>query len=151
MIWPFTRKPETRVSDRPEARQLEELAKLVRHLGYDLQPDGASVGLAALMSDYSVAEAASHTVVVSFANDVLRPAESGNLDMTMKLAPLGMAILEVLKELKDKGLMRPEIWSNDATAIGKMMTPGPAAIEWANRVLSDPMVSGKVLARSRIL
>lgn len=151
MVWPFSRKTKSAPTPEPGKSELDEVTSLVRHLGYDLLPDGAAIALAQLWSDYSVAEAASHIVVVSFARDLSKAQETNDLDMMLKIAPLGLAILEVLKNLKDNGMMRPEVWRNDATAIGKMMTPGPEAIEWSRKVLSDPAIADIVLAKSRVL
>ncbi|MGY4751421.1 hypothetical protein ACVNHC_16320 [Pannonibacter sp. Q-1] len=130
---------------------LNRVRELVKRLGNDLTHYGSGVALLSLESGYSVAETASHISVVSFARNVKRAADEADLDATMMMLKIGMATLEMLKELKDDGLIRSEIWANDAQAIGKMMSPSKEALEWAEKVLEDPVIASDPVAVSRIV
>jgi|GEM_PF-2045238 len=138
-----------RESDDDQALRL--VRQLVTQLGNDLTDYGAGVALLSLESGYSVAETASHISVATFAHNVKRAADEANLDATMTLLKVGMATLEMLKELKDDGLIRSEIWANDAQAIGKMMNPSKEALEWVDKVLADPVIAKDPVAVSRIV
>ncbi|WP_321337508.1 hypothetical protein [Breoghania sp.] len=125
--------------------------KLVMRLGNDLTDYGVAVALLSLESGYSVAETASHISVVTFARNLKRTADEGDIVALITLAEVGVATAEVLKELKDDDLIRDEIWANDVRAISKMMNPSPEAMEWADKVLSDPVIAKEPVAVSRIL
>ncbi|WP_434052604.1 MAG: hypothetical protein RDA78_25715 [Roseibium sp.] len=144
-------KPTSNQSQNDELEPLREVSKLVFQLGNDITEYGCGVALLSLESGYSVAETASHITVVSFARNVKRAADEANLEATMKLASVGLATSEMLKEMKDSGAIRQEIWENDVNAIMKMMTPSEEAIEYAEKVLSDPVSSKEPVAKSRIL
>ncbi|MEO9630715.1 MAG: hypothetical protein ABJ360_03335 [Roseobacter sp.] len=146
MIWPFSKKPKPMQND-----PLTVVRGLVKHLGYDLTHYGAGVALLSIESGYSVYETASHIVVVSFARDAQWAEEVSDLDATMKLAPIGIAILQNLKHFKDNGDMRLEIWENDTTSISKLMTPSPETSDWVAKILSDPVVAKDAVATSRII
>lgn len=130
---------------------LKRVQELVMQLGNDLTHYGSGVALLSLESGYSVAETASHISVATFARNVKRAANEADLDATMMLLKIGMATLEILKELKDDGLIRPEIWANDAQAIRKMMNPSKEALEWADKALADPVIANAPVAVSRIV
>lgn len=130
---------------------LQHVQKLVVQLGNDLTHYGVGVALLSLESGYSVAETASHISVATFARNVKRAADEADFDATMMLLKVGAATLELLRKLKDDGSIRPEIWANDAQAIGKMMNPSKEALEWADKVLADAVIAREPVAVSRIV
>lgn len=144
MVWPFKKKP-TRALN---SQSIPDVAEFAKHLGLDLTPYGAGVALLSVESGYSPAETASHFAVATFAHDA-RTA-MGDLEATLRLAPRAMAVLECLKDLKDRGFIREELWRNDSTALFKMSQPSPETSDWIDRVLSDPMVANEAVAISRI-
>ncbi|ESZ27974.1 MULTISPECIES: hypothetical protein [unclassified Mesorhizobium] len=152
-MWPFSKK-QSNISreivssaDQKNSR-LGSVENFARYLGVDITPYGAGVALLSLESGYSEAETASHFAVVTLARDI---REAGfDIEKIVRFAPIAMATLECLKELKDRGLMREEIWQNDTTAIGKIAFPSPDTHSWIERVLSDPTVARDRVAVSRI-
>lgn len=152
-MWPFSKKqsssPREIVSSAAlKNSRLSGVENLAKYLGVDITPYGAGVALLSLESGYSEAETASHFAVVTLARDV---REAGfDIEKIMRFAPIAMATLECLKELKDRGLMREEIWQNDTTAIGKIAFPNPDTHSWIERILSDATVAHDRVAVSRI-
>jgi hypothetical protein len=117
-------------------------------MGYDLTPYGAGVALLELESGYNEVETASHIAHTTLALDV---KEAGT-DI-LKLAgflPHGMALLEVLKDYKDHGLMNPTQWQNDSTAVFRIVNVDQHQEEWIAKILSDPVAGKQRLATSRI-
>jgi hypothetical protein len=53
-----------------------------------------------------------------------------------------MALLEVLKDYKDRGMMRESHWKNDSTAVFRIINVDQHQEEWIAKVLSDP-IAGK--------
>ncbi|MBO6511766.1 MAG: hypothetical protein JJ979_25330 [Roseibium sp.] len=147
MIWPFSKKKKELSVDEELAR-IRPVAAVVRHLGYDITEYGLEVAIISLDSGYSTEETASHIVVVSLARDV---KETLDPERAFKLNAIGMAVLENLKIFKDAGTMRPEIWQNDSTAIGKLIFPSPETEVWIDKILSDPVSARHPVATSRIL
>ncbi|MCF4097865.1 hypothetical protein [Maritalea mediterranea] len=145
MVWPFKKRKTFVQSNASPVQQVERFTK---HLGLDLTPYGAGVALLSTESGYSPAETASHFAVVTIARDM--KAAMDDIEDMVSLVPRGYAILECLKDLKDKGFIREELWANDATAIGKIINPSSETEEWIERILSDPVVAKEAVAISRI-
>lgn len=127
---------------------IDSVAYHLQMMGYDLLPYGAGVAQAELSSGYNAVETASHIAFTTMARDV---KEAG--DDIMALAafmPHGKALLELLKEYKDKKLMNPTQWENDARAIYHIVTVDEHQLEWIEKILSDPIAGKERLAKSRI-
>jgi hypothetical protein len=60
-----------------------------------------------------------------------------------------MALLEVLKDYKDRGMMRESHWKNDSTAVFRIINVDQHQEEWIAKVLSDPIAGKQRLATSR--
>ena len=117
-------------------------------MGYDLTPYGAGVALLELESGYNAVETASHLSLTTLALDV-REAGSDVGKLT-RFLPHAMALLEVLKSYKDKGMMNPTQWQNDANAIYRVSTVDERQEEWIEKVLSDPIAGKERVATNRI-
>jgi hypothetical protein len=127
---------------------LDAVAYHLQIMGYDLLPYGAGVAQAELSSGYNAVETASHIAFTTLALDV---KEAG--DDIMALAafmPHGKALLELLKEYKDKKLMNPTQWDNDARAVYHIISVDENQLEWIDKILSDPIAGKERLAKSRI-
>lgn len=127
---------------------LESVIYHLQMMGYDLLPYGAGVAQAELSSGYNAVETASHIALTTMALDI---KESG--DDIIALAafiPHAKALLELLKKYKEKKLMNPTQWDNDARAIYHIATVDENQLEWIEKVLSDPIAGKERLAKSRI-
>ena len=51
---------------------------------------------------------------------------------------------------KEKGMMNPTQWQNDANAIARVSTVDEHQEEWIEKVLSDPIAGKERLATSRV-
>ena len=130
------------------ANDLDNVTYHLQMMGYDLLPYGVSVAQVELSSGYNAIETASHIAFTTMALDV---KEIG--DDVMALAafmPHAKALLELLKEYKDKKLMNPTQWDNDARAIYHIVTVDEHQLEWIDKILSDPIAGKARLAKSRI-
>jgi len=146
MIWPFSRKEKLTTDE--EVARVRQVAAVVQHLGYDLTEYGVGVVMISLGSGYNIEETASHIVVTSIARDIKNTLSPEKL---LTINAIGMAVLENLKVFKDAGTMRPEIWQNDATAIGKLIFPSSDTEAWADKILSDPVSGRQPVATNRTL
>jgi hypothetical protein len=61
-----------------------------------------------------------------------------------------MALLNVLKEYRDKKMMRDSVFQNDAKAVFHIATIDGQQGEWIDKILSDPIAGKERLANSRI-
>ena len=105
------------------------------------------VGLDVLgkMSGYTSAETASAIITACIAQDVKSADDDPFKRMGISLYAFTY-VLPVLKELKDKKLIRKKIWSNDSTAIYKMTdVTNPDYQDWIASVLKDPMTGSRRL------
>ena len=59
-------------------------------------------------------------------------------------------MIDVLTEYKNAGLMRDELFKNDARAILGVVIVEKGQPEWISRVLSDPVIAKERVATSRI-
>lgn len=64
--------------------------------------------------------------------------------------PHAKALLEILKNYKDKKMMNPTQWENDARAVFHLATVDENQLEWISKILSDPIAGKERLATSRI-
>ena len=127
---------------------LDSVEYHLQMMGYDLLPYGAGVAQAELSSGYNAVETASHIAFTTMAWDV---KEAGDDIMALvAFVPHGKALLELLKEYKDKKLMNPTQWDNDARAIYHIVTVDEHQLEWIEKILSDPIAGKERLAKSRI-
>lgn len=117
-------------------------------MGYDLLPYGFAVAQAEMVSGYNAVETASHIAFTTMALDVKEARD--NILSLMAFLPHGQGLLEVLKEYKDKQMMNPTQWANDARAIQHIITVDEHQAEWIENILSDPIAGKERLAKSRI-
>jgi hypothetical protein len=132
-------------------KQIDDIESVEYHLqmmGYDLLPYGAGVAQIELTSGYNAVETASHIAFTSLARDV--KATGDDIMALAAFMPHAKALLELLKGYKDKKLMNPTQWDNDARAIYHIVTVDEHQLEWIEKVLNDPIVGKEPLARSRI-
>ena len=120
----------------------------LQKMGYDLLPYGAGVAQAELLSGYNAVETASHIAFTTLARDVEKVGD--DILALASFIPHGKALLELLKEYKDKKLMNPTQWDNDARAIYHVITVNEHQLEWIDKILSDPIAGKERLATSRI-
>ncbi len=73
-----------------------------------------------------------------------------NIMALMAFIPHAKALLEILKEYKDKNMMNLTLWENDARAVYYIITVDENQIEWIEKILSDPIAGKERLATSRI-
>ena len=121
-----------------------------RHLkimGYDLVEDGADIAIKLMISGYNEIETASYISLISMALDVKADLDVERMFMINAHA---VELLKILKQYKDAGLMRQSIWENDSKAMFNIATPSERVEEWVDKILSDEMIKGKELAKSRI-
>jgi hypothetical protein len=144
MLGYFKKSKPAHQNDNPISR----VAAYLEIMGYELTPYGAGVALLECKSGYNEVETASHIAFTTMALDI---KESGN--NARKLMPIflhGHALLEVLKEYKDKGMIHPAQWQNDSLAIFRIATPDMRRNQWIEEILNDPLAGKERLAKSRI-
>ena len=128
---------------------IAEVETPLRRMGYDLTLLGAGVALAGRMSGYNSVETASHIALITLALDI---KEAGfDIEKLAAFIPRAEAHLKVLKEYKDRGMMDPALWKNDATAVFGVTMVDEHQEEWIEKVLSDEMAGKGRLAKSRLL
>lgn len=122
-----------------EQASSEPIARVAAHLeamGCKLTPYGAGVALLGSRSGYSDVETASHIALTTMARDI---KEAGtDIAKLIAFVPHGRAILEMLKEYKDAGMMHPTQWQNDSNASYGIMMINEHQQDWVNQILSDP-------------
>ena len=131
-----------------EENPIAEVATHLRRMGYDLTPLGAGVAAAGMMSGYNSVETASHIALATLALDAKEAGE--DIGKLMEIFTVAMTHhLAVLKEYKDKGMMNPDLWKNDANAVARVSTVDEHQEEWIEKVLSDEMAGKGRLAERR--
>ncbi|MDX1216290.1 hypothetical protein GOL99_12170 [Sinorhizobium medicae] len=141
-------------SDTPEQgsgedeERLENVRKITHHLGYDLTRYGYAFSLISLGSGYDEFATATQIALVTLATDV---REAGH-DITKLMAfmPHTMAMVDIMKDWKDRGMLREDIFQNDGRAMVKVATVSPEQNEWIDKVLSDPVATAERLATCRL-
>lgn len=127
---------------------IEKVQTTLKQLGYDLTEYGAGVALLSLESGYNDVETASHFALATLALDA---KEAGRDILKLgALVPHASAMTDILSDYKNSGLMRQELFQNDARAMMKVVVPDKERLSWIERVLSDPIISKKRVAVSRI-
>jgi len=120
----------------------------LKKMGYDILPYGIGVAIVELNSGYNSVETASHIAFTTMALDI---KEANNNALTlMIILQHAYALLEILKEYKDNGMMNPTQWKIDADAIIGIARITKYQKEWVDKVLSDPIAGKERLAKSRI-
>ena len=116
-------------------------------MGYDISEDGKDIAVKLMVSGYNEVESSSYISMVSMALDV---KNSSDIIIITKIYSHAMDLLKLLKKYKDSGFLRENIWKNDSVAIFNISNPSEHVKEWVNKILSDEMIKGKSLAKSRI-
>jgi hypothetical protein len=139
-------KRETRQQE--SANPIDRVAAYLHAMGYVLTPYGAGVALLGIRSGYTEVEAASHIALTTMARDV---KEAGsNIVKLVAFVPHAHALLRLLKEYADSGLMHPTQWQNDSMAIYRIVTVDEHQLDAIEQVLSDPIAGKERLAKFRI-
>lgn len=125
-----------------------EVGEHLKIMGYDLTGYGAAVALLEVQSGYSPVEAASHIALTTMALDI-KSAEP-DFERFMRFHSHAMALIEVLKEYRDKKMIRDSMWQNDAKAVYHIATIDGQQVQWIDKILSDPIAGKQRLANSRI-
>lgn len=109
---------------------LAEVQKISKDLGYRITEYGATIASLAIESGLSTAETALHLALLTIARD----AKNANASQMVSMAEDGFETLKVIRNLKDQGLIRQEIWENDTKAIGKIIFPSAETEQWINKI-----------------
>jgi hypothetical protein len=137
-----------RKREQPSSDPIARVAAHLEAMGYKLTPYGVGVALLGAQSGYSEVETASHIALTTMARDI---KEAGtDIAKLIAFLPHGRAILEMLKQYKDAGLMHPTQWQNDANAFYGIMMVNAHQQEWVDQVLSD-LVAGKERLATRCI
>jgi hypothetical protein len=136
----FKRKPKS------DNNPISEVGEHLRIMGYDLTDYGAAVALLEVESGYSVVETAAHIALTTMALD----SKSADFERSILIHSHAMALIQVLKEYRDKKMMRDSMLQNDARAVFHVATIDGQQREWIDKVLSDPIAGKERLANSRI-
>lgn len=132
---------------KPNKKMIRDAEKHLKHLGYDLTPEGGTLATMSQMSGYNAVEAASYISLLTLARDV---DEAGlNIEKLAAFMPRAMTMLKVLKFYKDKGMMREELWKNDSSAIWGVVALGEGQRQWVSTVLNDEIRNMGRLANFR--
>ncbi|MBL8578351.1 MAG: hypothetical protein JNK47_14095 [Mesorhizobium sp.] len=127
---------------------LEVVDKVMRHLGYDMTQYGVGAALLSLESGYSHSETAMNLALVSFARDC--KAAGTDILRLAALAAHASAMMKILAEYRDAGVLRDDLFKNDMRALMKVAVVDQDQSTWIERVLSDPVAAGDIVATSRI-
>lgn len=134
--------------DDVNAERLENVRKIAHHLGYDLTAYGAAFSLISLGSGYNEFATATQIALVTLAADI---REAGtDITKLMAFMPHTMAMIEIMKEWKDKGVLPQAIFENDGRAMVKVATVSSEQNEWIDKVLSDPVAAAERVANCRL-
>ena len=101
-----------------------------------------------MQSGYSPVEAASHIALITMALDI--KSAGHDYERLMLFHSHAMALLELLKEYRDKKMIRDSLWQNDAKAVYHISTMDGHQDQWIEKFLSDPFAGKERLANSRI-
>lgn len=141
---PLTRKdvPVTRTT----STKLENVETYLKKLGYDPTTYGMMVASVSLESSYGEVDTASLLALTTLALDI---SEAGSdLTKVLNYFSHGMAMIGVLAEFKDNGLMSEAQFQNDALAIKGVATINKEQPDWIAKILSDPIAGQERLAVS---
>ena len=139
---PRKKKPDERNAD------LKSVEDFLDQLGYEMTEYGVGLALLSIESNYTSAEIASHMALATLAWDSRRA--NNDIVKSIGLAAHARALIDLLEKYKENGLMREELFRNDARAMLKVAIPSPEQSEWIDKVLSDPMLAKDRVATSRI-
>ena len=124
-----------------------EVGEHLKMMGYDLTPYGAAVALLQVQSGYSPVEAASHIALTTMALDI-KGAERDFVKL-MGFYNHAITLIKVLREYRDKKMMRDSIWQNDTQALYHIARFDLQSAEWIGKILSDPIAGKERLANTR--
>ncbi len=127
---------------------LQTVERIVHHLGYTLTQYGTGFSLLSLESGYNEFATATQIALVTLAMDI-RDAGHDIMKL-MAFVPHTMAMIDIMKEWKNKGVLPQEIFENDGRAMMKITTVSPEQKEWLDKVLSDPIATKERLAHCRL-
>jgi len=134
-------------SDVDEER-LANVSKIAHHLGYDLTPYGHAFSLISLGSGYNEFATATQIALVTLATDIR--AAGHDITKLMSFMPHTMAMIDIMKEWKDRGVLSQAIFENDGRAMVKVATVSPEQNEWIDKVLADPVATAQRVANCRL-
>ncbi|MDR6664509.1 hypothetical protein [Rhizobium sp. 1399] len=134
--------------DEVDEERLENVEKIAHHLGYDLTPYGHAFSLISLSSGYNEFATATQIALVTLATDIR--AAGHDITKLMSFMPHTMAMIDIMKEWRDRGVLPQAIFENDGRAMVKVATVSPEQNEWIDKVLSDPVSTAERVATCRL-
>lgn len=137
-----------RTDDDVDEERLENVRKIAHHLGYDLTPYGHAFSLISLGSGYNEFATATQIALVTLATDIR--AAGHDITKLMAFMPHTMAMIDIMKEWKDRDVLPQAIFENDGRAMVKVATVSAEQTEWIDKVLSDPVAAAERVANCRL-
>lgn len=131
-----------------DEERLENVRKITHHLGYDLTRYGYAFSLISLGSGYNEFATATQIALVTLATDIR--AAGHDITKLMSFMPHTMAMIDIMKDWKDRGVLPQAIFENDGRAMVKVATVSPEQNEWIDNVLADPVSTAERLANCRL-
>ena len=150
-IWKYIKNNEktTPVLDDEQNKSFVVLVdKHLKVMGYKLTSYGAGVALLGMNSGYNEVETASQIALTTMALDINNAGS--DIVQLASFVPHAHALLEILRNYKDSGMMHPTQWKNDTNAIFRICTVDKYQKEWVEKILSDPIAGRNRLAFSLI-
>ncbi|MBY5329565.1 hypothetical protein [Rhizobium leguminosarum] len=138
----------TTMSEQEKSEALDLAVQVCKQLGYETTQYGVGVCLLSIYSGYTPFEAASQIALGTLARDV---REAGtNMLKLMAFLPHARAMIDVIHEYADRGLLRNSLSENDINAMMRVVTVAPEQNAWIDRVLSDPIIAQERMAMSMV-
>lgn len=132
--------------------QLEGVDAVAHFLRYDLAfkitKAGTTVADMQLKSGYSPVEVASNLALVAMASKV--KTAGSDIEELLRLPIHAMEMVKRLKLHVEQGLMRPELYKNDVTALIGLTQIDAETENWVEKVLADNPLDGEPLAISAV-
>lgn len=130
-----------------DEESIDDVAKHLKIMGYDLNDYGIGAAYALLSSNYSSVEASSAIALTTMALDI---KETQNIMSLIKISHHGMLLVEALTDYKSKKLMHPSQYLNDVKAIKSIMSVNEQQLANVDDILDDPILGKERVAISRI-
>jgi hypothetical protein len=134
------------MTEQQKSDGLELAVEVCKQLGYETTPYGVGVCLLSIESGYTPFEAASQIALGTLARDVR--ATGTNMLRLMAFLPHARAMIDIIHDYTDRGLLRNSLSENDINAMMRVVTVAPEQNAWIDRVLSDPIIAQERMANS---
>lgn len=147
MFW--GRRKKTAQNEHPQIKDDENLNNciaILRHLGFSANPYGIGV-MTFQLEKYSTAEIAVNIAILTLARDI---RDREDVESLVNISIHAIKVAEIMKEFRDRGMMRQSVWQNDTIGLAGIMKIDSEQLEWCERILSDP-VGGRVRLADSII